>query len=274
MMTERHFISLGAGVQSSVMLLLADRGEIMPRPEAAIFADTQWEPPEVYQHLAWLEREVSIPIHWVTAGDIRADSLIGTSPRGFRKEDGSGIVTMPLFTRGGGMGRRYCTGEYKVRPIDSKIRRICGIGYRERFPKDLTAVVWMGISRDEIQRIKQSKEKWRRNWYPLVERDNPWGRQDCRRWFAEHYIDRTLPRSACVACPFRTNEEWLKIKSDPVLWKEVIEFDRGIRNVANTHDDPEHEHFLHRQRVPIDQVDFSEDQADLWGNECEGMCGV
>ena len=40
-------ISLGAGVQSSVMALLAARGEIGPMPDAAIFADTQWEPAAV-----------------------------------------------------------------------------------------------------------------------------------------------------------------------------------------------------------------------------------
>ncbi len=36
--------------------------------------------------------------------------------------------------------------------------------------------------------------------------------------------------------------------------------------------------YLHRSLVPLDQVDFSTDvergQGLLWGNECEGMCGV
>lgn len=36
--------------------------------------------------------------------------------------------------------------------------------------------------------------------------------------------------------------------------------------------------FLHRDRIPLDQVDFSDDlargQTELnWGNECTGMCG-
>ena len=35
-------ISLGAGVQSSVMALMAAKGEIGPMPDCAIFADTQW----------------------------------------------------------------------------------------------------------------------------------------------------------------------------------------------------------------------------------------
>ncbi len=44
-------LSLGAGVQSSVMLLMADRGLLGDKPDVAIFADTQWEPKEVYEHL-------------------------------------------------------------------------------------------------------------------------------------------------------------------------------------------------------------------------------
>lgn len=36
----RHVISLGAGVQSSTMALMATAGEIEPMPECAIFADT------------------------------------------------------------------------------------------------------------------------------------------------------------------------------------------------------------------------------------------
>ncbi|ANS02942.1 hypothetical protein [uncultured Mediterranean phage uvDeep-CGR0-AD1-C123] len=43
-------ISLGAGVQSSVMALMAAHGEL-PIPECAIFADTQFEPRQVYEHL-------------------------------------------------------------------------------------------------------------------------------------------------------------------------------------------------------------------------------
>ena len=39
-----HIISLGAGVQSSTMALMAAHGLITPHPVAAIFADTQDEP--------------------------------------------------------------------------------------------------------------------------------------------------------------------------------------------------------------------------------------
>jgi hypothetical protein len=46
--TTWDIISLGGGVQSSAMALMAAKGEITPMPQAAIFADTQAEPKAVY----------------------------------------------------------------------------------------------------------------------------------------------------------------------------------------------------------------------------------
>ena len=71
----KHIISLGAGVQSSTMALMAAHGEITPMPDCAIFADTQWEPRGVYQWLSWLETQLPFPVHRVTAGSVR-DAVI------------------------------------------------------------------------------------------------------------------------------------------------------------------------------------------------------
>ena len=60
-------LSLGAGVQSTTLALMAAAGE-MPMPDCAIFADTQWEPAAVYEHLAKLEATLPFPIYKVTAG--------------------------------------------------------------------------------------------------------------------------------------------------------------------------------------------------------------
>ena len=72
-------LSLGAGVQSSVLALLLARGDReleelgYPQPDTAVFADTGWEPNYVYQHLDWLEEQLPFPLIRVSAGDLRGN---------------------------------------------------------------------------------------------------------------------------------------------------------------------------------------------------------
>ncbi len=67
-------ISLGAGVQSSTMALMAANGEL-PKPDCAIFADTGYEPKAVYRYLEFLKKVLPYPIYNVSKGNIRDDML-------------------------------------------------------------------------------------------------------------------------------------------------------------------------------------------------------
>ena len=72
------FLSLGGGVQSSVMLMLAIRGEIA-RPDHVLFADTGWDGERTLDHVAWCEAQcvkAEIPFHRVTNGNIREDMMV------------------------------------------------------------------------------------------------------------------------------------------------------------------------------------------------------
>ncbi|MEZ2737057.1 hypothetical protein ACBQ08_24555, partial [Aneurinibacillus aneurinilyticus] len=76
-----NIISLGAGVQSTTMLLMAAHGEIGPKPDYAIFSDTGWEPKKVYEHFEWLKAEVEkfgIPVIIVQDRNIKDDLIIAT----------------------------------------------------------------------------------------------------------------------------------------------------------------------------------------------------
>lgn len=86
-------LSLGAGLQSTTMALMAAHGENGPMPDYAIFADTGWEPTAVYDHLAWLMSPNVLPflIHIVSAGNIR-DQLMAAG-------EGSRWASVPAFTR-------------------------------------------------------------------------------------------------------------------------------------------------------------------------------
>lgn len=266
-------LSLGAGVQSTTLALMAAHGEITPMPDCAIFSDTGWEPAAVYEHLAWLRSHnvLPFPVHIVSAGDIRADLL--------RAGTGERWASIPAFTRtvkGGrieiGMIRRQCTKDYKIVPIRRKVRELVGLT-RRRSPDHPIVEQWIGISLDEAIRMKPSFEAWQVNRWPLIEKLMT--RADCLCWLERHEYP-IPPKSACVGCPFHDDRRWREIRdNDPDAWARAIEIDRTIRAGLR---DIRGEVYLHRSGVPLDQADLTtpadHGQLDLWGNECEGMCGV
>ena len=66
-----NILSLGAGVQSSTLLLMSLYGEIPPL-DYVIFADTGWEPTAVYKHLEKLKKicyEAKLPLITVSVKD-------------------------------------------------------------------------------------------------------------------------------------------------------------------------------------------------------------
>ena len=85
-----RILSLGAGVQSSTMALMADQGAFGEKPTAAIFADTGWEPKPVIDHLNYLKSKLSFPVYICKAGNLNKDILKAT--------DNGKFVSVPFFT--------------------------------------------------------------------------------------------------------------------------------------------------------------------------------
>ena len=109
---------------------------------------------------------------------------------------------MPQFRslpRRGGIGRRQCTAEFKIQPIRRKIRELAGLKPRQRAPKGLLISQWLGISTDEITRMKQAPDPWIENRFPLID-DLRMSRSDCLAWFQRRYQSgHCLGRRALVA---------------------------------------------------------------------------
>ena len=114
-----NIISLGAGVQSTTILLMAAHGELGPKPDYAIFADTGWEPKAVYDHLKWLKEESArfgIQVIETAKGNIRTDLLESSINH-------SRSAAMPFYVyHNGEQGiiPRQCTGDYKIAAINKK----------------------------------------------------------------------------------------------------------------------------------------------------------
>jgi hypothetical protein len=306
-MTEPlQILSLGAGVQSSTLALMASAGDIGPMPTCAIFADTGDEPSAVYEHLAWLEAVLPFPTIRVSAGDLMADNLkIVRSQKSGKLYMGGHIPAFVLKADGkvGLLGRK-CTSEYKIEPIHRAVRgmlgkqqlnawrkkhrqsasefnhaveqkRQCDSGAWNEMQDDALAVMWIGISSDEWLRAKPSRQPWLRSRWPLLETRTT--RQDCLQWLLKngHPI---APRSACKKCPFHGDEEWAA--QSPEEFAESVQYEKDMQEAARNQEALRGVPYLHESCQPLDSIDFhrllhaGKAQLDLFANECEGMCGV
>lgn len=272
--TAWNVLNLGAGVQSSTLALMAAIGEVSPMPNFAIFADTQAEPSSVYKWLDWLERQLPFPVYRVTRGNMTEDMMTLRTAKDGRQWTKS---TIPAFMQASdgsiGLLGRSCTADYKIAPILKNLRKLCEI---KRGEKLVQITQWIGISYDEIQRMKPSRDAWTQHRWPLVEREMR--RHDCIAWLKKHGYPEP-PRSACVYCPFHSNKEWRRLKDhEPEAFAKAVWVEQELQRTKAITDNMRSIPWLHKSCVPLEKVDLSTEedagQLDMFGNECEGLCGV
>lgn len=170
---------------------------------------------------------------------------------------------------------RSCTRDFKIMPIRRGAISRCGI---KRGEKSVQLTQWIGISFDEIQRMKPSRDLWAQHRWPLVELRMR--RNDCLKWMTSNNYPMP-PRSACVFCPYHSDGEWRRLKlEEPEAFAAAVKFEGELQRGKAASDNMRVRvvPFLHRSLRPLDKVDFStaEDngQQRMFGNECDGMCGV
>lgn len=270
-------LSLGAGVQSTCLLLMSIEG-ILPKLDAAIFSDTGWEPREVYDHLDALEQvaqQAGIPIYRASRGSLPDDVL-----------NRHKFATIPAWTPGGKI-KRQCTPKYKIEPIERTLRlllgaerweqpcRYCastgrriapwdsaagegpcsicdGTGIRIRVgsvPPDARAEQWIGFSADEFERVTTAGfPSYVTPRHPLIELG--WTRNQCIRWMADLGW-AGVTKSSCIGCPFHDDETWLEMKDHMRAddWQRLVEFDQQLRGADTGMVEPR---YLNERRLPLD----------------------
>lgn len=285
-------LSLGAGVQSTAVLLMSLHGDLEPF-DHVIFADTGWEPKNVYDHLKRLEVECAQhgqTITVVSAGSIRQDHTDPKGTRGIVQKSatpanvGKGYASIPFhLTLNGsedpGILRRSCTSTYKIEPVEAEMRRILGLKKGQRWPTSHVIDLSMGISLDEAQRMRTARRPAIHHVYPLI--DMRMDRRNCLFWL-ERAGWLGVPRSACIGCPLHVNVEWRRMRDeDPESWNDAVEFDRTIRDrqaqgLTTILGIP----FLHYSRTPLEEaiIDLPAGPPTLFdtmfGDSCEGFCGT
>ena len=261
-------LSLGAGVQSSTLYYLYTLNRLPPI-DFAVFADTHHEPRAVYEYLDKLKALKGPKIYISSKGDL-----------------GENLSKIPFFTKHPETGKkgitwRQCTPDYKVAVVNKVIRGALGILPRKRMTYQVEVV--LGFSTDEKKRMFTSPDvKWKTLSYPLIEKLD-WSRTDCMEFMAKTHLG-TPPRSACVFCPYQSNEKWRDLKKNhPEEFERACQTDDSLRSDKR----PEKlkgEPFLHPSLKPLREVVF-DDKSDLvqtglglvrndLDSACEGMCGL
>ena len=271
-------MSNGGGIQSTTLIMMMCTGEL-PWVDHIINADPGDESSATYRHIEWLEGQIArysngrVGVHTVSRGG-RLSDLIPNRAAGKGVINNDRFVSAPFYTSGGksgrgGQGKRQCTREFKIEPLEKKERELLGYQPRQRIPAR-SCEVWIGISTDEVVRAGAAFTSWTVNRYPLLEKRL--SRRDCVQWLESHGFP-VPPKSACIFCPYKTNAEWRWLRdNDPQGWADAVEIDRLIRNTPGMRE----REFLHRDRVPLEQVDLSTDEERGQGMlmVCDAGCGL
>jgi hypothetical protein len=255
-------------------------------PDYIMFSDPGDESGATYKHMEWLTKyikEHGIEYIRVSAGNIYDDVMkslfdpnikrIAQPPFVVLKDNEQKETLMPE-TNNKGVLMRKCTTEYKIDPMTRKVREMIGLKKGQRFPRGFVCNKMLGISLDEVQRMKPSKNKWEVIHWPLI--DMRMTRWDCYNWLEKNGY-KIPPRSACLMCPFHSDSYWRDMKNNnPDEFEHVCVLDDNLRigNIPGVNGTV----YLHRSCTPLRDVDLSNDidngQMQMWKNECEGFCGT
>ena len=106
-----------------------------------------------------------------------------------------------------------------------KIREIMGYKPRQKMKKNQWVEVWIGISMDEVVRMKPSRFWWQENRWPLLEKKMT--RQHCLDWYEGKGFNVPV-KSACIGCPFHDDNFWIDMRDNrPNEFKEAVFFDKN-----------------------------------------------
>lgn len=260
-------ISLGAGVQSSCLLLMASKGII--EADQAVFADTGNERSSTYEYIEYLKSVSSIPLVIVKNHKKGGGGIVDDLIKCVFDENTWFDGMPPLWmndSKGNGQARQQCTGYYKIKPIERYIKA----------SKHAENTMLIGISTDEIHRANSGKDGKIKREFPLIKlRMN---RRDCLNWIKDNGF-KMPAKSGCIICPYATEQNYKTYsKEEKELLVDIDEIVRSgfarEKKTKNLH----RTYFLSHRRKPIKDILRQEDsQNDLFGEMlgCDsGMCFI
>lgn len=215
---QLRVFSYGGGTQSTAALVLAAEGKLdFPHFLFANVGDDS----ERAQTIEYV-RTIAAPyaaehgINLVEVKRERRDKREISLYQHVMSDEFKGIQIPMRFAKSGSPARRHCTVDYKVRVLDKWERQH---GATAENP----CVVGMGISWDELQRMRTNTNPERIITYPLI--DLRLTRSDCERIIREAGLPQP-GRSSCWFCPYKTQREWQRTRTEePDIFAKALEME-------------------------------------------------
>ena len=246
-MIRTQLWSSGGGVQSSAIAALICQGKL--NPDLSIIVDTERECSTTWEYLnKWVQPALEKAGH--TLHRVKKSEYATVDLYAKKNQD---LPLIPAYTRASGeLGKlpTYCSVEWKVRVIQ---RWATAQGVKK-------ATNWMGITIDELRRVRVVEGKWQ-NRYPLIELRMTRG--DCIALVKDMGWPEP-PKSTCWMCPNKLPSHWEEMRGTPD-WDKAVQFENEIQAK-----DPDL--YLHRQGVNLQDIEEDTDQYDMFCDS--GMCFV
>lgn len=243
--------SYGGGTQSIAIAVAILKG-LLPCPDLIVMADTGLEATETWEYLVY-----NVLPRFYDAG--LADLGFHIANQDLAKVgmySKKGDLLIPAYTQNGKLPT-FCSNEWKTRVVHRYLR---SLGVEK-------CTMWLGMSTDEVERLKPSSVGWITNEWPLCF-SLPMNRAACRQ-FVVNAGWPDPPKSCCYICPHRRDKQWQRLKVYyPEDFAKAVKIDRDIRTK-----DLQGGVWLHESRKPLGEVDFEaeSDEPTLFGCD-SGFC--
>jgi len=237
-MMHINSISCGQGAPSLYLIVMAGQG-LFPA-DVVITADTGWEndclwstgerttAKEFWDAVTQpLAEEFGMVAAWVRANDGEGNPLPPLQDTQAILPNGKVSIDIPMYGSKGGKLSQSCTSKYKVAAMRQELRRR---GAR-------TATSHLGLTMDEVGRMKPNDVKWETKAWPLIERK-------LYRTNAVAELERMgipyLVTSECDGCPHKDWPRWKR--TSPAMIESLGEWESNIDGF-----------FLTRNLIPLSQ---------------------
>ena len=199
-----EYISYGGGSPSLALIVLNIKKQIKPitgrdQVDEIIFADTGWERSDIISQTKEIKKYIESHGYKFTIVQSELGSLENYLEDQLKDD---GFVPIPYLSKDKGIGQRQCTNQFKLRPINSYLRKNYG---------PISRIAQLGIHYDEFQRVKDPVIKRDVNRFPLV--DLKLRRADCVKILEEEGLP-IPPKSACVGCPYLPASRFINLSKE------------------------------------------------------------